>query len=172
MSDCGKKKRVAMVGSGNFACAIVRNVGDNVRDNPDLFHPTVNMWTFQEEVAHPDTGQPANLTDVINSKHENIKYLPGVRLPDNIVAEPDMSKAVEGADVLVICMPHQFIAGACRAIRKGLDDRKVLAVSLVKGFHCDKETGEFQLVTKVIGDNLGVDCGCLMGANLADEIAK
>jgi len=36
------------------------------------------------------------LTEVINEKHENVKYLPGVSLPTNIVAVPDASEAVKG----------------------------------------------------------------------------
>jgi glycerol-3-phosphate dehydrogenase (NAD+) len=27
-----------------------------------------------------------NLTEIINEKHENVRYMPGVTLPDNVVA--------------------------------------------------------------------------------------
>jgi hypothetical protein len=47
------------------------------------------------------------LTEIINQDHENKKYLPGVQLPENVVAVPDIGKAVEGATALVFVMPHQ-----------------------------------------------------------------
>ncbi len=45
-----KPLRVCMVGSGNFACAIVRNVGLNVAMRPEKFEPEVRMWVHEEEV--------------------------------------------------------------------------------------------------------------------------
>ena len=46
------------------------------------------MWVFEEEV----NGQ--KLTSLINQTHENVKYLPGITLPTNVVAEPDLATAV------------------------------------------------------------------------------
>lgn len=46
-----------------------------------------------------------NLTSILNDTHENVKYLPGVKIPDNIIAEPDLLKAVEGATLLVFVLP-------------------------------------------------------------------
>ena len=34
------------------------------------------------------------LSEVINETHENPKYLPGVELPPNIIANPDLIKTV------------------------------------------------------------------------------
>ena len=46
------------------------------------------MWVFEEEI--PGKGK---LSAIINQEHENVKYLPGIKLPENIVAEPDLGKA-------------------------------------------------------------------------------
>lgn len=37
------------------------------------------MWVFEEMV----NGQ--KLSDIINQRHENVKYLPGIKLPSNVV---------------------------------------------------------------------------------------
>lgn len=37
------------------------------------------MWVYEEMI----NGQ--RLSDIINEKHENIKYLPGIKLPVNVV---------------------------------------------------------------------------------------
>lgn len=47
------------------------------------------------------------MTEIINQDHENKKYLPGVQLPENVVAVPDIGDAVEGATAIVFVMPHQ-----------------------------------------------------------------
>ncbi len=39
------------------------------------------MWVFEEIV----NGE--KLSETINTKHENVKYLPGVKLPDNVVSK-------------------------------------------------------------------------------------
>ena len=60
------------------------------------------MWVFEEKI----NGE--NLTQIINQRHENIKYLPGVKLPNNLIAQPDIVTAVKGADLIIFNLPHQF----------------------------------------------------------------
>jgi glycerol-3-phosphate dehydrogenase len=38
--------------------------------------------------------QGSKLSDVINSRHENPKYLPGISLGSNVIADPDLESAV------------------------------------------------------------------------------
>ena len=87
-------KSVCIVGSGNWGSAISRLVGANAAANPDMFDSTVNMWVFEEMV------DGKKLTEIINTTHENVKYLPGRKLPENVVAVPDIVQAASGADVL------------------------------------------------------------------------
>lgn len=49
------------------------------------------------------------LTEIINEKHENVKYLPGIKLPENVVAVPDVAEAAKGATALIFVLPHQVI---------------------------------------------------------------
>ena len=37
------------------------------------------------------------LTEIINTTHENVKYLPGAKLPPNVVANPSLASAASGA---------------------------------------------------------------------------
>jgi len=57
---------VSIIGSGNWGSAIARVIGDNVLRHP-AFHKTVKMWVREEKV------NGKNLTDIINSQHENVK---------------------------------------------------------------------------------------------------
>lgn len=58
--------------------AVARIIGSNAQAL-QRFATTVKMWVFEENV------NGRNLTDIINTDHENVKYLPGYRLPDNVV---------------------------------------------------------------------------------------
>ena len=65
------KKKNCIVGSVKWGSSIAKLVGENAAKNPDLFEKDVNMWVFEEMVE----GQ--KLTEIINTRHENVKYLPG-----------------------------------------------------------------------------------------------
>lgn len=45
-----------------------------------LFQREVSMWVFEEVV------DGRKLSEIINMDHENVKYLPGITLPDNVVS--------------------------------------------------------------------------------------
>lgn len=59
--------------------AIAKIVGYNTLEGTGEFQKLVPMWVFEEMVD----GQ--KLTEIINTKHENVKYLPGIKLPENVV---------------------------------------------------------------------------------------
>ena len=48
------------------------------------------------------------LTKVINSTHMNDRYLPSVKLPDNLVAVGNLKQVVKDATMLVMVTPHQL----------------------------------------------------------------
>lgn len=163
-ADAPKNKfRIGVVGSGNWSSALSKHLATNVLENPDLFEREVKMWVYEEQI------DGKNLTEIINTKHENVKYLPGIQLPENLVAEPDLLKAAEGADLLVFNLPHQFLPKICDQLKK-LDLQGVRAISCLKGLEVNKN-GVF-LLSDYIKNTLGVHCGVLSGANLAPEVAK
>ena len=41
------------------------------------------------------------LTEIINTHHENIKYLPGIKLPENVVSSSSVFKTREIVTLLV-----------------------------------------------------------------------
>ena len=97
-------KKVCIIGSGNWGSAIAKIVGQNTAQYPDLFVKDTPMWVFEEEI------KGRKLTEIINTEHENVKYLPGRKLPENIIAVPDITEAAKDADILIVVIPHQFIS--------------------------------------------------------------
>lgn len=58
--------------------AIAKIVGRNAARLPN-FNDRVTMYVFEEMV------DGKKLTEIINTTHENVKYLPGHKLPENVV---------------------------------------------------------------------------------------
>jgi len=138
------------------------------------------MWVFEEEVTIPKdskhhdekSGQstkPQKLTELINQYHENVKYLPNIPLPDNIVANPSVEDAVKGSTILVFNLPHQFIGKVCEQM-KGNIVPFARGISCIKGVVVNSE--EIGLFSEDIGQKLGIYCGALSGANIATEVAQ
>ncbi|XP_026053201.1 glycerol-3-phosphate dehydrogenase [NAD(+)], cytoplasmic-like isoform X1 [Carassius auratus] len=154
-------KQVCIIGSGNWGSAIAKIVGANAAKH-STFENTVNMWVFEEMV------NGRKLSEIINTEHENVKYLPGHKLPPNVVAVPDLLDAIKGADILIFVIPHQFVSRACDII-KGHIKTDALGLSLIKGVN--KGPDGVKLITDVIREKLGITMTVLMGANLANEVA-
>lgn len=157
--------KVCCVGSGNWGSAIARIAGINAARH-DQFNPQVNMWTMEELI------DGKKLTEIINTTHENVKYLPGVTLPENVVAVPDLIDSARDADLFIFVIPHQFIGATCQK----LADANVIkptarGITLIKGIETGGERG-MRLISEIITEKLPtMRISALMGANIAKEVA-
>ncbi|RXM95881.1 Glycerol-3-phosphate dehydrogenase [NAD(+)], cytoplasmic [Acipenser ruthenus] len=155
-------KKVCIVGSGNWGSAIAKIVGVNAAAL-DKFDKTVRMWVFEEMV------NGRKLTEIINTDHENVKYLPGHKLPPNVVAVPDVVDAAKDADILVFVIPHQFIGRLCDTLKDSVK-KDAIGISLIKGV--DEGPEGLKLISAIIREKLGIAVSVLMGANIANEVAE
>ncbi|XP_007454966.1 PREDICTED: glycerol-3-phosphate dehydrogenase 1-like protein-like isoform X1 [Lipotes vexillifer] len=130
--------KVCIVGSGNWGLAVAKIIGNNVK-KLEKFASVVKMWVFEETV------NGRKLTDIINNDHENVKYLPGHKLPENV-----------------------FIHGICDEI-SGKVPKGPLGISLIKGI--DEGPEGLKLISDIIREKMGFDISVLMGANTASEVA-
>jgi glycerol-3-phosphate dehydrogenase (NAD+) len=154
--------KVAMVGSGAFASAVMQMISQNARDKA-IFQDRVDMFVYEEDY------QGSTLTNAINQDHENPKYLPGVHFGDNVVASAELEGTVKDADLIVFCAPHQFMHSLCKEIQLIGVKPTAKAISLTKGIHISPDQGP-QLMSSMIQRMLNIECSVLMGANLAGEI--
>ncbi|KAM8933452.1 glycerol-3-phosphate dehydrogenase 1-like protein [Pelodytes ibericus] len=153
--------KVSIIGSGNWGSAISKIIGRNVQRS-NRFQPVVNMWVFEELI------EGRKLTEIINQDHENVKYLPGHKLPRNVVAVPNLVEATAGADILVFVIPHQFIHRICEQLA-GHTKSGAYGISLIKGV--DQGPDGLKLISDIIREKLGLEISVLMGANIANEVA-
>ena len=68
------------------------------------------MYVYEEMV------NGRKLTEIINTDHENVKYLPGHKLPVNVVARPDVVETAKDADIIIFVLPHQFMTNTCKPL--------------------------------------------------------
>ncbi|XP_069668883.1 glycerol-3-phosphate dehydrogenase [NAD(+)], cytoplasmic isoform X2 [Periplaneta americana] len=158
----GKPKKVCIVGSGNWGSAIAKIVGSNAQQHAHI-DERVTMYVYEEMI------DGKKLTEIINETHENVKYLPGIKLPPNVVAIPDVVEAAKDADILVFVVPHQFIKTLCSTLLGKIKPTAV-GLSLIKGFDI-AEGGGIELISHIINKHLRIEVSVLMGANLANEVA-
>ena len=123
--------RVCIIGSGNWGSAIATIVGRNC-ERLSYYETKVNMWVYEEMVKVNPQDEPRKLTEVINEDHENVKYLPGVKLPKNIRAVADLAEACKDATLLIFVLPHQFLPRLLPTIRQS-SHPSCRGVSLIKG---------------------------------------
>ena len=81
--------RVVVVGAGSWGTALASVLAGNKHD--------VTLWAREPDVV-----------EQINGQRENVRFLPGVRLPDGIRATSDLAAAVQGAEFVVNVVPAQF----------------------------------------------------------------
>lgn len=158
-----KPFKAAIIGSGNWGTTIGKLMAENCGEKGSIFEQEVPMWVHEEFI------EGESLIDIINTKHENVKYLPGITLPSNLVANKDIAEVVKDADLLVFNIPHQFLHNICKQL-EGKVSPKTRAISCLKGLEVNSHG--CKLLSQSITDTLGIHCGVLSGANIASEVAQ
>lgn len=156
---------------------IAKIVAENTKEHNELFEEDVQMWVFEENVTIPKDSKyydaavadkTQKLTDVINTHHENVKYLPGITLPTNLIANPSLQDAVKDSTILIFNLPHQFIHNVCNQLQ-GHILPFARGISCIKGVNVTDDA--VSLFSEWIGEDLDIYVGALSGANIANEIA-
>ena len=161
-----KKKKIVIVGGGNFGTAISNRIAINLIENSLLstqYDCNVTLWIYDEIV------NDKKLSEIINETHENIKYLPGITLSPSIKVETDINTAINDADVLILVTPHQFLSRILSTFPKPIKPSAIV-VSMIKGVTVTNKGP--QLISDMIQTALNTtNIAVVMGANLASEVA-
>ena len=104
----------------------------------------------------------------INDAHCNARYLPGIRLDDDLRATSDLGAATAGADCVLCVVPAQ----TTRALLSDLPARLGPATTVVL---CAKgiERGSGKLLSGIAAETLpGLPIGILSGPSFATDVAR
>ena len=121
-------KRLAIIGGGSWGTALAMVLAPRFE--------SVGLWVYERDLA----GQ-------MERDRENAVYLPGFRLPSNVVASHDVESVLEGAGIVVSVAPSHVVRAVFHAILPYLREDMVF-VSATKGL----ENGTLDRMTEVIRD--------------------
>ena len=97
----------------------------------------------------------------------NPRYLPGIALPEGLIATTDIGQALDGADCVLLVTPSVTLREICRQIAPDIA-AEAPVVLCAKGI----ETGSGKLLSEVAGEELpGHQIGALSGPTFARETA-
>ena len=99
---------------------------------------------------------------------ENVRHLPGIRLPEGVEVTPNACDATGGANLIVVAIPSAFL----RATLDGLSERippRIPVLSVVKGI----ENATFARPSQIVVETLGsAPVAVLSGPSHAEELAR
>lgn len=113
-------------------------------------------------------GHDADQLAEIEKHGENVKFLPGYKLPPVLVFEPDDAKAMLGASLLISAVPCQFTRGIWQRLKEHVPG-DVPIVSITKGIENETLLRPDEILADVLGT--GHEFAVLSGPTIANEIA-
>lgn len=138
--------KITVLGAGAWGTALARILALRKHD--------VALWDYFAETA-----------ETINRSHVNERYLPGIPLPENLRGEADATKAVAGAELVVVASVSKGFRNATKCLR----NFPGVVVSVTKGI--EFETGK--TMTDILAENAPKGRVVAMsGPTLAMEVAK
>lgn len=141
----------AVVGSGSWGTALAVLLGKKG-------YP-VKLWARREELAL-----------AIERDRENSRYLPGVMLPEPVIATSYIDEALACSEAVVLAIPSAGVREVL-ALLKGRLDPSALLIHAGKGLESETGLRGSQVIAEALGDDAGRACVALSGPNLAVELA-
>ncbi len=120
----------------------------------------VKLWAQEPEVVTE-----------INQQHTNQTFLPGITLPDSLVASSDLVEVVRGQKYLITASPSQWLRSVAKKIAPFVESGTIL-ISASKGI----ELQSLKIMSEVLQEELPqLDLGAIValsGPNHAEEVGR
>jgi len=140
--------QVAIIGDGGWGTALALVLHGNGH--------AVRVWgPFEDYIAE------------IRHRHKNEKFLPGIKLPPDIMWTADKAEAVAGADVMILAVPSRYFRPTLESFA-GVIPSSASILSVTKGL--DEKSGK--RMTEVAEELLKRPVAALSGPSLAAEVAR
>ena len=141
--------KIAVLGAGSWGTALAALMARHGH--------AVTLW-----------GRDAQAAQVIDRDHENVRYLPGIALPDTLRATTDLASALHGADLVLVVVPSHAFTETLRLLAP-LRPAAAGVAWATKGF----EPGSGRFLHEAAEDILGGDVplAVVTGPSFAKEVA-
>ena len=118
----------------------------------------VRMWGYDaEQLAQ------------IEKRRENFRFLPGYKLSQSLVFEPEDCEILKGADLIISAVPCQYMRSVWQRL-KNYVSVSVPIVSVTKGIENDTLLRPSEILSDVINKDIKVVA--LSGPTIADELVR
>ncbi|WP_339163063.1 NAD(P)H-dependent glycerol-3-phosphate dehydrogenase [Siminovitchia sp. FSL W7-1587] len=146
------KETVAVIGAGSWGTALALVLADNEH--------RVQLWLRNKEQQKE-----------INEQRINSKYLPGVKLPENIQAYVSLEDALEGAETVIIAVPSEAIREIAKDIT-AIIAKPLTFVHVSKGIEPDTHKRISEMIEDEIPSRLLKDLVVLSGPSHAEDVGE
>lgn len=139
---------ISVIGAGSWGTTLAILLADKGHH--------VKLWARREGLAHE-----------IESKRENTQYLPGIKIPDNLITDHSLKNVLEASGTIITAVPSEFLRDVLKGISKHFSNQTV--VSVTKGI----EHSTCKRMSQLIEDELGrqTKIAVLSGPNHAEEVS-
>jgi glycerol-3-phosphate dehydrogenase (NAD(P)+) len=144
--------RVTILGAGSWGTTLALLLHSNRHQ--------VVLWAHRQEHAR-----------ALLESHENVRLLPGIKIPPALTVTSDLASAVHGCEMVVTAVPTQFLRSVTSQLRS-VDFSDVTVVNVAKGI----ENDSLMLISDILLDVLptikGKKIVALSGPSFADEVSR
>ena len=106
--------------------------------------------------------------DEISVRRENYKFLPGVKLPEELFFEKDLAASADHQDMVLLATPTQYLRNVLKNLSSTFD-RSIPVINVAKGI----EINSWKRISQIVEDELGsVDFIDLSGPSHAEEVSR
>ena len=141
-------KKISVIGAGSWGTTLAVILGEKGFD--------VKLWARREEIAKE-----------IEANKENLQYLPGIKIPKNVIADPSLKNAVESSEIIIVAVPSDYFRNTMHCIKNYYSNQ--IVVSATKGI----EHVTSKRMSQIMEDELGQSSklAVLSGPNHAEEVS-
>ena len=140
--------KISIVGAGSWGTTLAVLLAEKNFD--------VKLWARREELAND-----------IEIKKENKQYLPGIKIPNNVIAEHSLKNVIESSEMIIAAVPSEFFRKTIKELKPYFNSQIILSVA--KGIEHDT----CKRMSQVIEDEFGkkAKIAVLSGPNHAEEVS-
>ncbi len=143
-------KKATVFGAGSFGTAVAQVLSSNFDE--------VMLW-----------GRDAALVEAINSKHENVNYLPGLSLDARIRATTDPVASARDTELVIVATPSQATRDFFGKMKPAFPDH-IPIVTVAKGIENDTLCTMTEVLEQCLPEQYHSSIAVLSGPSFAKEM--
>lgn len=140
---------IGVIGAGSWGIALAKLLHTNGHK--------VTVWSaIEDEIT------------MLNQMHEHVDKLPGIKLSEEIIFTTNLSKAIEGKELLILAVPSPYVRSTADQMSKYVEDGQII-VNVAKGI----EEHTLMTLSEIIEEKIPqAIVAVLSGPSHAEEVGR